>query len=67
MRGGGCHFNIDDGYGVYRLRAAMRSNVVLRGDSNNKPDIRNTVCRRGCSTVGMRGVLGVKSNIKPIL
>jgi hypothetical protein len=56
MRSGGNNLHINDGDGVYRIRVTVRANVILRGDSNNKPNISDPVCGRGYSAVSMGGV-----------
>lgn len=56
MRSRGDNFYINDGDSVYRICVTMRTNVILRGDSNNKFNISDTICRGRYSTVSMRGV-----------
>lgn len=56
MRGRGDNINTNDGNSLYRVCVTMRTNVILRGNSNNKPNISDTVCRGGYSTMSVRGV-----------
>ena len=50
------NLNSNDGDGLYRIRIAMRANVTMRSNSNNEPNISDTVCRNRYSRVNMRGV-----------
>lgn len=56
MRSRSDNININDGNSLYRICVTMRANVILRGNSNNKSDISDTVCRGRYSTMSMRGV-----------
>ena len=67
MRSRSNNISGDDGNSVHRVRITMRDDEFLRGDSDNEPDISDTICRGRYSTVSMRGIFSIKSNIEQIL
>jgi len=48
----------NDSNSVHRICPTMRSNVILRCNCNYKSPIRNSICRKGGSTMSMRGFRG---------
>jgi len=52
---------------IHRIRSTLRTNIILRCNSNHKPPIRNSLSRKNTSTVSLRGILSSKPNTYPIL
>jgi len=52
---------------VYRLRTTMRTNIILRCNSNYKPTISHPLCRKGGSPMSMRGICSRQCHTHAIL
>jgi len=50
------NLNSNDGDGFHRLCVAMRTDVTMRGNSYNEPNIGDSICRNRYSRVNLRGV-----------
>lgn len=64
MRDRSNHTDSDDGNCFHGICFTLRANVILRGNSYYKPNICDTLCRGGYSTMSVRGVLSVKCDIE---
>jgi hypothetical protein len=52
---------------IHRIRTTLRTNIILRCNSNYKPPISNSLCRERSRTMSMRWVRSRQRHINTIL
>lgn len=62
------HFNIrHDSNSIHRICTTMGTNIILRGNSNYKNNLSNSLRRKRSHTMTMRKLLSITTHTEPIL